>query len=130
MLSTQRVEILVQRPFDVVDSREIAVVQASGRDDGFGRALIRTLRKQGFRGRVVPVNPDGRPRLGIPACRSLREAPAGVDGAIIAVPREKLESVLAQCMERSIHVLAIALTPAEDQGMRPADLTGAVPAGV
>lgn len=111
MWSDRGFEMVAQHPIEVLDSRGIAIVQASEKDDGFGRAIVRSLRKSGFQGKVVSVNPAGAPRLGLPAYRKVRDVPADVERAIIEVPRRKLESVLKQCIERSIEVLAILTSP-------------------
>ena len=75
----------------------IAIVGASSKENSIGRILIENLQKDGFPGRIYPINPNHGEILGIPAFPSITAAPAGIDLAIVAVPIQGVPEVMREC---------------------------------
>lgn len=65
----------------------IAVIGASRKPGKVGYEILANLKRSGFAGQLVPVNPAGEEILGLPAIASLRSYTASLDLAIIAVPK-------------------------------------------
>ncbi|WP_017538963.1 acetate--CoA ligase family protein [Nocardiopsis halophila] len=66
--------------------RGIAVVGASAQGRGFGSMFLANYRSSGHRGSLVAVHPEADRVDGVPAVRSLAEAPPQTDYALVAVP--------------------------------------------
>lgn len=75
----------------------IAIVGASSKENSIGRILIENLQKDGFPGRIYPINPEHGEILGIPAFPSVTDVPAGIDLAIVAVPIKGVPEVMREC---------------------------------
>ena len=94
---------LQRRPLDAIfRPTRVAVVGASEREGSVGRALLENLTGGAFAGTVIPVNPARASVLGVPAVRSLAEAPGPVDLAVIATPAETVPDVVRQCAEAGV----------------------------
>lgn len=67
----------------------------------------RFLRKHGYTGRILPINPGRTEILGEPAYPALKLAPGPIDHAFIMVPAAAVPDVVAQCCELKIPVATI-----------------------
>lgn len=76
--------------------RSIAVVGASAAPNKIGAMPLTLLRRHGYAGRIVPVNPRGGTILDLPACPDLAALAEPVDLAILAVPAEHAADALAR----------------------------------
>ena len=87
--------------------RAVALVGASG-DAGKNTARPqRFMRKHGYTGRIVPINPSRSEILGEPAFPTLADAPGDIDHAFIMVPAAQVEAVLRDCAARRVPVATI-----------------------
>jgi acyl-CoA synthetase (NDP forming) len=76
----------------MLEARSVAVVGASVKEGSLGRAMIEELRRGGYEGSVLPVNPGYDDVLGFPCFPSVGEAPGeGVDLAILGVGNQRVE---------------------------------------
>jgi len=82
--------------FRLFDPRSVAVIGASSEAHKVGYAVMRNLLRGGRR-RIYAVNPDRRRVLGRRAFASVRDIPAPVDLAVIAVPASVVPGVLEAC---------------------------------
>ncbi|HET9665035.1 MAG TPA: CoA-binding protein, partial [Burkholderiales bacterium] len=67
----------------------------------------RFLRRHGYTGRVLPINPRYPEIFGDRAYPDLRSAPGPIDHAFIMVPAPLVPEVIAQCCELKIPVATI-----------------------
>jgi acyl-CoA synthetase (NDP forming) len=94
--------------------RAVALIGASG-DSGKNTARPqRYLRKHGYGGRIVPVNPGRSEVLGEAAWPSLAAAPGEVDHAFIMV--EDVEGALEDCGAKRVAVASIYSDGFADKG--------------
>ena len=82
--------------------RAVAVVGASHDPSKVGGSVLANLRAGGFTGRIVAVNAARATVQGLPARRSLLEVEEPIDLAVVAVPAAGVQTVLEQCVARSI----------------------------
>ncbi len=75
----------------------VAVVGASRRESNLGRRVLESLLGSGFHGRIYPVNPSISELHGERCFSNARDLPAGVDLAVIAVPRESVLAAVDDC---------------------------------
>ncbi len=85
--------------------RAVALVGASGDPAKNTARPQRYLRKHGYRGRIVPVNPKRAEVLGEPAFSSLDAAPGRIDHAFILM--KEVEEAIEACGRRGIPVASV-----------------------
>ncbi|WP_171469977.1 GNAT family N-acetyltransferase [Frigoriglobus tundricola] len=78
----------------------VAVVGASRDPAAIGARVLDAIVSGGFRGPVYPVNPNATEIAGLTAYRSVREIPAPVDLAVLAVPAAAVPRVVDDCAAR------------------------------
>ena len=81
----------------LLSPRRIAVIGASTDTTKAGGSIVRYLRKHGYAGDVVAVNPSGASVDGAPAVSSLGQIPGPVDLACLAVPADATIAALQEC---------------------------------
>ncbi|MBS0335635.1 MAG: acetate--CoA ligase family protein [Proteobacteria bacterium] len=87
--------------------RAVALVGASG-DAGKNTARPqRFMRKHGYTGRIVPINPGRSEILGEAAYPALADAPGEIDHAFIMVPAAQVATVLTHCAARGVPLATI-----------------------
>lgn len=74
--------------------RTVAVIGASATPGKIGNSVMLNMLAAGYKGRLYPVNPKGGSIEGLSVLRGVAELPGGIDLAVIAVPRDKVLSVL------------------------------------
>jgi acetate---CoA ligase (ADP-forming) len=87
--------------------RSIAVIGASRRRGTIGYEIFRNLLSFGFEGPVYPVNPSTVSVAGVRAYPSLLDVPDSVDLAVIVVPADVVQSVVADCAAKHVRGMVI-----------------------
>lgn len=87
--------------------RTIALVGASADLKKNNSRPQRFLRRHGYTGRILPINPRYSEIQGEPAYPDLQSAPAPIDHAFIMVPAAAVADVVAQCCALRIPVATI-----------------------
>ena len=80
----------------------VAVIGASEDSGKFGGRVLEYLLKFGFPGTLFPINMRAKTLRGITAYPSIKDAPQGVDVAIMAVPGEHAAESVRQCAEAGV----------------------------
>ncbi|PZF96496.1 bifunctional acetate--CoA ligase family protein/GNAT family N-acetyltransferase [Micromonospora deserti] len=87
--------------------RGVAVYGASATGQGVGAAVLGHLRDGGFTGSIVPVHPSAATVAGLPAYPSAADAGLPVDLAVVAVPPEAAQAVVADAAAAGAHGLVV-----------------------
>jgi len=87
--------------------RTVALVGASPDTAKNNSRPQRFLRKHGYTGRILPINPGRSEVLGETAYPDLRSAPGPIDHAFIMVPAPAVPGVVEQCCELGIPIATI-----------------------
>ena len=87
--------------------RTIALIGASADTSKNNSRPQRFLRKYGYRGRVLPINPSREEILGEKAYPDLKSAPGPIDHAFIMVPASAVPDIVAQCCECGVPAATI-----------------------
>lgn len=87
--------------------RSVALIGASGDAAKNTSRPQRFLRKHGYAGRVIPVNPGRAEIFGEKAYPDLASVPGPVDHAFIMVPAAAVAEALRQCCEKKVPVVTI-----------------------
>lgn len=91
----------------LLDARAVAVVGASPDDRKIGGKPMRFLRDFGFAGDVYPVNPRYEEIRGYRCYPDLESIDAPVDAVIVAVPSQRAQQVVAQCVRMNIGLIVM-----------------------
>jgi acyl-CoA synthetase (NDP forming) len=106
----------------LLSPRAVAVIGASPDHHKIRGALLYLLRKNGFTGRIVPVNPSTSDIDGIPCFPSIAAAGGDIDVALIAIPAPAVLQALEECAAAGVrHAVIISSGFAEDDAA-PADM--------
>ena len=105
--------------------RSIAVIGAGKQPDGVDSALEFNLIEGGFKGPVMPVNPDRQSISGVLAYKNIESLPVTPDLAILTVPLEQTPALISQLGARGTRAaLLISREMLQDhRGDRPALLS-------
>jgi acyl-CoA synthetase (NDP forming) len=87
--------------------KTVALVGASADSSKNNARPQRFLRRHGYTGRILPVNPRYQEIFGESAYPDLRSAPGPIDHAFVMVPAASVRDVVAQCCELKIPVATI-----------------------
>jgi acetyl coenzyme A synthetase (ADP forming)-like protein len=93
------------RPF--FHPQSVAVIGASRDPKSIGFRLLEALTTNQFRGSVYPVNPKATEIAGVRVYPSLRSVLGPIDLALIAVPRDKVLSVVDECAAKGVRALVV-----------------------
>ena len=81
--------------------RSVAVIGASSDPSRIGGRPVR-FTKYGFKGAIVPINPNQKEIQGLPAYASIKDAPGEIDQAIIAVPAKAAMQATDECIAKGV----------------------------
>jgi acyl-CoA synthetase (NDP forming) len=91
----------------LLEPRSVALVGASPDLSKNNSRPQRFLKRFGFGGRVLPINPSRTEVLGERAYPDLRAAPGPIDHAFIMVPAKAVPDVIDQCCELRVPVATL-----------------------
>lgn len=89
------------------EPRSIALIGASGDERKNTSRPQRFLRKHGYTGRIIPINPGRDEIAGERAYPNLQAVPEEIDHAFIMVPRDAVAAALEQCVARKVPVATV-----------------------
>jgi acyl-CoA synthetase (NDP forming) len=87
--------------------KSVAVVGASREPRKFGHVILKNFAQSEFKGKAYPVNPKAENVLGLKTYSSVREIPAPLDLAIVAVPAPAVPSVVDDCLSKEVRACII-----------------------
>ncbi len=113
----------------LLSPRAVAIIGASSDPDKIRGQLLTLLRKNGYSGRIVPVNPSTTDIDGLPCYPTVAAAGGDpIDVALVAIPAAGVLAVLEECASAGVrHAVVISSGFAEDDAA-PADLQNQVAA--
>ena len=95
-------ENLIEQLDHIFKPKSVAVIGASkDRAKWGGRMISQALNSQ-FRGRVYPVNPNGRRILGVKTYPDVMDVPDDVDMAVFTVPAKAMPTVMKSCVKKGV----------------------------
>ncbi len=89
------------------DARSVALVGASATPGKIGTAVLESLARHEYKGKVYPINPNRDELMGIKTYPSLKDAPGAVDLAVATVPLSSVPNVMVECAAKGVHNLVI-----------------------
>ncbi|MDA8081722.1 MAG: GNAT family N-acetyltransferase [Actinomycetota bacterium] len=101
----------------ILSPKSIAVVGASTTAGSIGNLLFRNIVESSFNGTVYPVNQHADSVSSVKAYSSLGAIPDEIDLAIIVVPANEVQSVVAQAAEKGVGGLVIISSGFSETGI-------------
>ena len=89
------------------EPRVVAVIGAARERGKIGAEIFHNLVSSGFRGKAIPINPNAGKVLGVPAYARLADVPGEVDLAVIAIPAEKVEAAVDECVAKGVKAIVV-----------------------
>src|SRR5688500_6325450 len=89
------------------EPRSIALVGASGDAKKNTSRPQRYLRKHGYTGRIIPINPGRDEIFGEKAYPDITATPEAIDHAFIMVPANAVQASIEQCVAKGVPVATI-----------------------
>ena len=87
----------------------VAIIGASETEPSVGRTVVNNLIKDGYKGKIFPVNPKRETVLGLKCYSSINDINEKVELAIIIVPAKSVAKVIEECGQKQIkHAIIIS----------------------
>lgn len=87
--------------------RAIALIGATADQTKNNARAQRVLKKNGYGGRILPINPKAVEIMGDAAYPDIRTAPGPIDHAFIMVPAAAVPDAIAGCVEKGVKVATL-----------------------
>ncbi len=121
--------VIVSPLASLLAPRSVAVIGASADRHKIRGALLHLLRKNGFPGRIVPVNPSAAEIDGLRCYPSLADAGGEpIDVALIAIPAAAVLAALEDCAAAGVRFAVIISSGFAEDDAAPPDLQDRVAA--
>jgi 3-hydroxypropionyl-CoA synthetase (ADP-forming) len=88
-------------------ARSVAVIGASASQGKIGYAVLESLAKFEYQGKVFPVNPGRDAILGLQAYPTLSDVPEGVELVVCTVDLAMAPDLMRECASRGVHNLVV-----------------------
>ncbi len=85
----------------------VAVIGASRNPKKIGFQVVYNLVKDGYRGRIYPVNPNADEIMGFKAYPTILDIPDKVDLAVIAIPAEKAVKAVEEAVRKGVKAVVV-----------------------
>jgi len=90
------------------EPKSVAIIGASSKPGKPGHEVIRNILANGYKGKLLMVNPKGGEILGLPVYPSIASLPAGIDLAIIILPAETSPQAVRDCAVKGIKFFVLS----------------------
>lgn len=104
----------LELPLEYFNPRSVAVIGASSDSRKMGYAVMHNLLQ--FPGQLYPVNNKRGDVQGLKAYQSVKEIPAPVDMAVIAVPANFVPKVVEECGQKGVPIVVIITAGFKEMG--------------
>jgi len=93
----------IQANMDILfNPNSIAVIGASNSPDKLGFHVMNSLTKGGYRGEIIPVNPNSEKVMGYNAFKSISDIKKEIDVAIVVLPANRVPDVFRECADKPV----------------------------
>ena len=106
--------------------QSIAVVGASQRPGSIGSAIMHNLIREGYPGKVYPINPRHKTIWEIEAFPSLSELESSVDLVIMATPIASAPQIVKECKKAGVGGVVIISAGGKETGTKGRELESAI----
>lgn len=101
--------------------QNVAVIGVSRQAKKFGRVVFENFIESSYKGGVYPVNPNADTILGKKCYPNVSAIPAKIEMAVIAVPAEKVDESLEDCVKAGVKAVVILSSGFSETGNKEAE---------
>ncbi len=106
--SAERSEMAAAASMKLLFEPEVVAVIGASRERGkIGAEIFYNLVSNGFRGKVLPINPKAREILGIACFPNLSAVPGPVDLVVISIPADKVATAIDECVAKGVKAIVV-----------------------
>jgi len=87
--------------------KSVAVVGASATPGKIGYSVISNLLKDGYKGKIYPINPKETEILGVKCYAELKDVPGEIDSAVMCVPAKAMVQMTEECGKKGVKGLIV-----------------------
>ncbi len=87
--------------------KSVAVVGASATPGKIGYSVISNLLKDGYKGKIYPINPKESEILGVKCYAELKDVPGEIDSAVMCVPAKAMVEMTEECGKKGVKGLIV-----------------------
>lgn len=102
----------------ILRPKSVAVVGASATPGKIGYTVVNNLIKDGYTGKIYPINPSADEILGLKVYASVLDVPEPVEAAVITVPAKFVAGVVEECGKKGIKGLIVITSGFSESGRR------------
>ncbi len=104
------------------EPRTVAIIGASQNPDKVGYKILSNLKRAGFTGTIVPVNPSATSILDVKCYKSLDEFADSIDQVVIVVPRKAVMEAVHQSIAKGVKAMTVITAGFKEQDHEGAEL--------
>ena len=82
--------------------KSVAVIGASNTPGKIGYSVVDNLIKDGYQGKIYPINPSSPEILGLKAYPTITDVPGSIDAAIVTVPAKIVPAMAEECGKKGV----------------------------
>ena len=86
----------------LIEPASLALVGASAEETKIGGRFMKSFLRNGFTGKLYPINLKASEIMGVKAYPSLLDIPDGIDVAILVIPAAATEETVKQCVQKKV----------------------------
>ncbi len=98
--------------------KSVAVIGASATPGKIGYSVIKNLLKDGYKGKIYPINQKESEILGIKCYAEIKDVPGEVDSAIMCVPAKVMPEVTEECGKKGVKGLIVITSGFSEVGRK------------
>lgn len=106
-MTSREEKVILNRMKYLLYPNSIAVIGASRSPRKIGFQVVYNLIKDGYKGKIYPVNPYAKEILGLKVYKSILDIPGDVDLSMIVIPAEKVLEAVKESIEKGVKAIAI-----------------------
>lgn len=98
--------------------RSVAVVGASATPGKIGYSVVKNLIKDGYGGKIYPINQKETEILGLKCYHEIQDVPGEIDSAIMCVPASVMKEVTIECGKKGVKGLIVITSGFSEVGRK------------
>jgi acyl-CoA synthetase (NDP forming) len=102
--------------------KSIAVVGASTQPGKIGYTVLNNLIRDGYTGKIFPINPQAEEILGVKCYASVLDVPESIDAAVIVVPAKFCAQVIDECGKKGVKGLIVITSGFSEVGRKDLEI--------
>ncbi len=104
----------------------VALVGASTTPAKIGGAVLESLSRHGYAGKVFPVNPARDEVMGLKAFPSLSDVPEPIDLVVVTVPLAAVPDIVRECAAVGVHNMVVISSGGKEMGGQGEELEATI----